>query len=100
MEGRVDLGQVVRLEHGLDHYALDLLDAPDRLVGAGAVLALLLLLLLLLVALFGTGFQNRSSPSAQALGTRDDFHDLLRDVCLALSVRLESEVVDQLGCVV
>src|SRR5436309_3582642 len=34
---------------------------------------------------------------AEPLGTRDDFHDLLRDLRLALPVGLEREVVDQLG---
>src|SRR5438270_4160363 len=35
--------------------------------------------------------------SAKALGPGDDLHDLLGDVRLALAVRLEREVVDQLG---
>src|SRR4051812_11604677 len=35
--------------------------------------------------------------SAEPLGTRDDFHDLLRDVRLTLTVGLEGEVVDQVG---
>src|SRR5919199_581959 len=38
-----------------------------------------------------------SPPLAEPLGTRDDFHDLLCDVRLALPVGLEGEVVDQLG---
>src|SRR5205807_3932395 len=33
----------------------------------------------------------------QALGTRDNFHDLLRYLRLPLPVRLEGEVVDELG---
>src|SRR5918912_1628220 len=38
-----------------------------------------------------------SPPLAEPLGARNDFHDLLGDVGLTLTVGLEREVVDQLG---
>ena len=41
-----------------------------------------------------------ADAQADALGPRDDLHDLLRDLGLALAVGRESEVVDQLGGVV
>jgi hypothetical protein len=44
---------VIGLEHGLEHNALHLLDAADRVVAVGAVL-----LVLLVLALFGACFQD------------------------------------------
>ena len=52
LERVVDLGQVVGVEHGLDHDALDLLDAADRLVEPFEPFSSLLLLLALFCACF------------------------------------------------
>ena len=76
----VDLGKLAG-EDGLDDDALDLFDPAD-------------------VAGLGVSGRSHKFSLDERLGARDDFHDLLRDVCLTLSVGLESEVVDQLGCVV
>src|ERR1700722_1405678 len=44
--------------------------------------------------------ERSRSRLAQALGTGDDFHDLLRDLSLAGTVHLQGQVLDQLAGVV
>ena len=85
----VDLGQLVG-EDGLDDDALDLLDPADVRPGVGRGA---------LRALGGAGFHGPwfswdVRSSGQRLGAADDFHDLLRDLRLALAVHLQGEVVD------
>ena len=83
LERVVDLGQLVG-EDGLDHDALDLLDAADvafRCVRQPFV-----------------SFARRFQVSlAERLGAGDDFHDLLGDLGLARPVHLQGQVVDQLA---
>ena len=92
----VDLGQAVG-EDGLDHDALDLLDAPDvaaavlggvRLgCGAGHLVVLSFFLSSLV----------RVVRLAEALGPGHDLHDLLGDLGLAGAVHLQRVVGDQIS---
>ena len=81
----VDLGQLVG-EHGLDDDALDLLDPADV---ACAVLAPARFCSAVLASIF-VSLDER-------LGAGDDFHDLLRDVRLALAVHLQGVRLDELA---
>src|ERR687891_739634 len=102
LERVVDLGQVLRREGHFHDDALHLLD------GAGVGVAALLLLFLGLCCCFqwvsclaeAPGSAGCARSLSESFCAGHHFHDLLGDLRLSLAIRLERQVVDDVGGVV